>query len=158
MLYHADNLYLFDNRHFEWIPVTDFWHWVYLGFKVCRHLTTMLWRDWPMLVGGVIIYILVTKGMQECYKDTRFQLSWFTDTRQPISILFGVAYQTHLIENLYEISIAHRLVWQSCFPLQLLKLGLYDKKPTNKVILSQTIIVYLICHTSVIRWVSTCKE
>ena len=53
-VYHADNLYSADNRHFQRIPGTVFWRRVYLGLKVCRHVTSMLRRDWLKLVGGVI--------------------------------------------------------------------------------------------------------
>ena len=39
-IYHADNLYWVDNMHFQWIPVTHFWRWVYLRLMVCRHSLT----------------------------------------------------------------------------------------------------------------------
>ena len=37
-----------------WIPLTDLWRWVYLGLKVCHHVTSILRHDWQKLVGGVL--------------------------------------------------------------------------------------------------------
>ena len=54
-VYIADNLYLADNRHFQRIRGTVFWRRVYLGLQVCRHVTSMLRRDWLKLVEGVIM-------------------------------------------------------------------------------------------------------
>ena len=47
--------FLAKNRHFQWIPSTVFSRRVYLGLKVCRHVTSMLRRDWLKLVEEVII-------------------------------------------------------------------------------------------------------
>ena len=65
-IYHADNLYLADYKHFQWIPVTDFWRWVYHGLKVWRHMTSMLRREWLImkLVWGVIIAWSIYKMLE----------------------------------------------------------------------------------------------
>ena len=54
LTYRTDNFCSTDNKYFQYIPVTNFWRWVYYWLIVCRHVTSILQRDRLKLVGGGI--------------------------------------------------------------------------------------------------------